>query len=66
MPTRWLETYVTDDWGEHVRQHARVTKDDRVAEDRVRTLIETGTSPIISHFISGESSATAETTLKSM
>jgi predicted MFS family arabinose efflux permease len=58
-PTRWIESYVTDSWGEHVRQHARVTEGDRKVEDAVRNLLEPGTTPIISHLISGESAATA-------
>jgi MFS family permease len=58
-PSRWLETYVSEDWGEHVRQHARVTADDRKVEDRVRSLLEPGVAPVISHFISGDSAATA-------
>ncbi len=60
MPTRWLETYLTEDWGEHVRQHAHATKDDRVAEDRVNALLEPGTSPTVTHFISSESASTAD------
>jgi MFS family permease len=59
MPTRWLETYVTEDWGEHVRQHARVTADDRAAENRVYSLLEPGTKPAITHLISGNSPRTA-------
>ncbi len=58
-PTRWLETYLTEDWGEHVRQHARVTVDDRAAEEHVRSLTEPGTTPKIRHFISGDSGRTA-------
>jgi hypothetical protein len=59
LPTRWLETYVTENWGEHVRQHARVTADDRAVEDHARKLIEPGTQLIIRHLISGDSRGTA-------
>jgi MFS family permease len=59
MPARWIETYVTEDWGEHVRQRARVTADDRVIESHVYSLLEPGTKPVISHFISGDSARTA-------
>ncbi len=59
LPTRWVETYVTEDWGEHVRQHARVTADDRAFENRVFSLLEPGTAPVASHFISGDSARTA-------
>ncbi len=53
-PTRWVETYVTEDWGEHVLQHARVTADDEAALQRVRALTEPGSTPVVSHFMSGD------------
>ncbi len=48
---------MTEDWGEHVRQHARVTKDDRAAEEHVRSLTEPGKPPVIRHFLSAEALA---------
>jgi MFS family permease len=53
-PTRWVETYVTEDWGEHVLQHARVTADDEAALQRVNALTEPGTTPVVSHLMSGD------------
>ena len=53
-PTRWLETFVVDSWGEHERQHARSTAADRRSTVRIAGLLEPGTSPIVGHFIASE------------
>jgi predicted MFS family arabinose efflux permease len=53
-PARWLETYVSDDWGAHLREHARVTADERHAEEHARTLLEPGTRPLVKHYVSGD------------
>jgi MFS family permease len=50
-PTRWLETFVVDSWGEHERQHSRTTAADQRASARIAALLEPGTAPIIGHFI---------------
>jgi hypothetical protein len=48
---RLLETFVVASWGEHMRQHERVTVMDRAAEERVQALQKPGTSPIVAHLI---------------
>ena len=53
-PTRWLETFVVDSWGEHERQHARRTAADRRSSARIAALLEPGTSPVIGHFVTAE------------
>jgi hypothetical protein len=53
-PTRWLETFVVDSWGEHERQHSRTTTADRRSTARVAALLEPGTSPVTAHFIASE------------
>jgi MFS family permease len=53
-PTRWLETFVVDSWGEHERQHSRTTAADRRSSARIAALLEPGTSPDIRHFIASE------------
>jgi hypothetical protein len=53
-PTRWLETFVVDSWGEHQRQHTRTTAADRRTSLRIAALQNPGTVPIVSHFISSE------------
>jgi MFS family permease/quinol monooxygenase YgiN len=52
-PDRWVETFLVETWGEHVRQHGRITADDQTIEERVRALLQTNTSPVISHLIWG-------------
>jgi hypothetical protein len=37
-PTRYVETFIVDSWGEHLRQHTRLTQADREIEERVHRL----------------------------
>jgi MFS family permease len=53
-PTRWLETFVVDSWGEHERQHSRTTAADRRSSARIAALLEPGTEPLIGHFVDSE------------
>jgi MFS family permease len=48
---RVLETFVVATWGEHMRQHERVTVTDRAVEERVQALQKPGTTPIVAHLI---------------
>ncbi len=34
-PSRYVETFMVDSWGEHIRQHDRQTQADRAVEERV-------------------------------
>jgi MFS family permease len=47
---RFVEVFLTESWGEHLRHHSRVTKTDRVLEDAVRWCIK-GNAPITTHLI---------------
>jgi MFS family permease len=47
---RMLETYLVDSWLEHLRQHERTTRADRVLEDRVRAF--THEPPRVTHYVS--------------
>jgi branched-subunit amino acid transport protein len=51
---RFIETFMTDSWLEHLRQHQRVTNADRIQEQAVRQF-ETGDGPIITHWVGPES-----------
>lgn len=52
-PERWLETFLVESWGEHLRQHERVTAEDRAMQERVRSLLKRDTVPVVSHLLSG-------------
>jgi hypothetical protein len=47
---RFIETFRTDSWLEHLRQHQRVTKTDRLLEQAVRRF-QIGDGPKATHLI---------------
>ena len=49
---RFLETFLVESWAEHLRQHQRVTKADRLIQKRVRQFLRS--EPIVTHLISAE------------
>ena len=50
-PQRYIETFVTESWGEHLRQHERVTAEDREAEQRAQAFHLGPESPRVTHLI---------------
>ena len=50
---RFIETFLTDSWLEHLRQHRRVTKADRISEQAVRRF-QIGDGPKTTHLISAQ------------
>jgi len=50
-PGRYIETFVVESWAEHMRQHERVTVNDRIAEDRARAFHRGDQPPVTSHYI---------------
>jgi predicted MFS family arabinose efflux permease len=50
---RFVETFLTDSWLEHLRLHQRVTKADRISEQAVRRF-QIGDGPKITHLISAQ------------
>ncbi len=48
-----MEYFVTSSWIEHLRQHERVTAEDRALQDRVRALHRNEHAPIVRHFVGG-------------
>src|SRR5215472_10913350 len=48
---RFVETYVVDSWADHLRQHERLTVEERYAEGRLRKLVLAGTSPVVTHLV---------------
>jgi MFS family permease len=50
-PSRWVETFVVETWAEHLRQHERVTVEDRHVEDAVRAFQIGRQPPVVKHHI---------------
>jgi MFS family permease len=50
-PGRYLESFLVESWAEHMRQHARVTNEDRAAHRHVRSFHVGDTPPIVTHLV---------------
>lgn len=50
---RFVETFLTDSWLEHLRQHERVTKADRVLQKAVDRFQSKG-RPKVTHLIAAD------------
>jgi hypothetical protein len=50
-PDRYLETFLVVSWGEHLRQHARVTVDDQALEARRDSFLQPGVAPVSAHLL---------------
>jgi MFS family permease len=51
QPGHYVETFLVESWAEHMRQHARITNEDRVVQDYVRSFHLGDSSPIVTHLI---------------
>ncbi len=50
---QFIEIFLLDSWLEHLRQHERVTKSDRLAQEAVQQFHLTG-APKVTHFVAAE------------
>jgi hypothetical protein len=50
-PNRYVETFRTESWIEHLRFHERFTKTDKEIEDRVLAFHIGDVAPVVNHFI---------------
>ena len=50
-PQRYVEIFVTESWAEHLRQHERITAQDREAEQRAQAFHVGARPPKITHLI---------------
>jgi hypothetical protein len=50
-PDRFVETYMVESWGDHLRQHERVSVEQQVDEERLRALLIPGAVPVVSHLV---------------
>jgi hypothetical protein len=55
----FVEHFVVDSWAEHLRQHARVTVDDHILEQRARSFHQGPAPPAVSHLIAAAARASA-------
>jgi quinol monooxygenase YgiN len=53
-PERYIETFVTESWGDHLRQYERVTAENREVEQRAPAFHLGPESPKITHLIADE------------
>jgi hypothetical protein len=51
MPGRYVNTFLVESWAEHLRQHARVTMEDRAVQQRAREFHKGDSPPHVSHLI---------------
>jgi predicted MFS family arabinose efflux permease len=51
QPGRYLETFLVESWAEHMRQHARVTNEDRAAQTIARSFHVGDAPPVVTHLV---------------
>ena len=54
-PDRYVETFLVLTWGEHLRQHSRVTVEDQALEAQRNSFLQPGAEPFTSHLIDARS-----------
>lgn len=52
-----LEYFIVASWLEHLRQHERVTGDDRQLQEQIRALHQGERAPLVRHFVGGGGAA---------
>jgi MFS family permease len=50
-PEHFIETFLVESWAEHMRQHTRITNEDRAVQDRVRSFHIGDSPPRVTHLI---------------
>jgi hypothetical protein len=50
-PTKWLEVFVVESWGEHLRQHDRVTVADQKVQEFAKQFHVGVGKPVVRHFV---------------
>ena len=51
QPGLMIEVFLVESWLEHLRQHERVTKADRVCQDSVRAFVLRNDPPAVRHLL---------------
>jgi MFS family permease len=47
---KFIESFVSENWQQHLRQHDQTLEEDRVVEERLHKLLQPGTRPGVSHW----------------
>ncbi len=50
-PGHYVETFLVESWAEHMRQHARVTNEDRAVQERIQSFHLGDAEPVVTHLI---------------
>lgn len=53
-PERYVESFMVMTWGEHMRQHTRVTREDEATETYAFSFLKEGVSPLATHYIAAQ------------
>ena len=53
-PERYVESFMVMTWGEHMRQHTRVTREDEAIETYAFSFLKEGVSPLATHYIAAQ------------
>ena len=48
---KMIETFMVTSWVEHLRQHERVTEEDKALQLRLREYLVDGNAPVVSHYV---------------
>lgn len=56
-PARYVETFLVESWAEHIRQHARITGEDRAVQEHVRSFHVSDSPPVVSHLIAAQAAS---------
>lgn len=57
QPGHFVETFLVESWAEHMRQHARITNEDRAAQDHARAFHIGDEPPAVTHLIARDHSS---------
>ncbi|HEV2763726.1 MAG TPA: MFS transporter, partial [Pyrinomonadaceae bacterium] len=55
-PGRYLQTFLVESWAEHMRQHARLTREDIAVQERVNSFHVGDAPPVVTHLVAEDSS----------
>ena len=50
-PQQFVESWWEGSWQEHLRQHARVSEEDKALQERIRAILMDGTEPDVRHLV---------------